>query len=491
MLMPSEILRKILMALSVVTLAFVAGQSVGNPLSVLFVIVLLLVMYFISLSKLDVINMLCVYFASDVLVHYFKRLIFVFVPSMPIYYGILSVPSLILVMTLLAWLAKQNNRRIPRGGVLLAVFVFLSVILTWLSYGAENQVPFVFKLNTTNQLCTAVLFFLGATLSFKAVKKIGVVVAWLVVISAGYGLWHLLFGPTAAEKIWANYMAGRSVLATSVWLHVNYGYQTFRPMSVFADAFSWGVFLNGALVLFFFLRVPNQNAGNVWGKVVLLSMFVSLFLTLSRSPWSGFLSTICFYYALRKGYLSSPRVLMTFLLFLLVGALIIFAHLPEDYIVKLDSDAGAVAERYVTSGTLRDRVVDWEMIHEALEKHWLIGRGLARNELAADLQESALDKARMHVSFMSLLAGTGIAGTLLFVGFFYSCISSIFRRIRLAGDEAVRSSLYWVVAFACGHIVMSFTVGPLFLNNYFFFILGLGVGSVRIHSETTSTGKMP
>lgn len=476
----NDILKKLLIGVAVVLLALWMAHSAVRPAMLPIGVAGVLLLLFISLTRVDLGAMLATYFVADVMVHFLKRAVFLVMPSLQVYYLVLAVPPLILICIGAIWFANSHNRIMPKGGYFLLLFVMLASVLSLLAYRTEGRVPITFRLMAVKELLAAMLFYIGATISLPQLLRAVRFVFWMVLLSTVYGAWHFVFGPTPVERSWANSMAGRSVGASIVWMSMNFEEQMFRPLSLFANSFQWGFFLNAAPAMLMLQHLGKRAYGGFLQTTFWLCIAGSLFLTLTRTSWLALLATIGFVLLIRFKMIKRASGVAVCLAGILVVALWIFAVLPEQQTDYATNSVGSVSGRYSEAGTLKDRAVTIDVVSEALERHWLVGAGLARTELW--VQASRLDAVRMHSSVISLLAGTGIIGGVLFCAFFFSAVSEALRRIGECQDGDSRRRLIWLLASVCGYMVVGYSVGASFMNPYFFFFLGVAVG-IRRDSE--------
>ena len=223
----------------------------------------------------------------------------------------------------------------------------------------------------------------------------------------------------------------------------------------------------------------------------LVLILAGLYAPLSRGPWVGAAVIIIVFiamgpYAIKRLTILGLFMLMTLpLLGVIPGGQKVINLLPFvgttekeniDYRVKLLDNAITVFKRYPMFGSVKYR-------EELAELEMVQGEGIV------DVVNTYLD----------VVLEDGLVGLILFIGFFWLVLLSIYKKMKTIPDKKSQSYLFGRTLIACqlGILVTVFTVSSILLIPIIYWsIAGLGIAYARIASmpdaiESSSTSGRP
>lgn len=422
------------------------------------------------------------YIVVYVLADSLKRLVVVFVPDAPqAQYVPFAFKYLLLVSIGLRGLHQRTtNRQLDTADKAMIAFLGFSVIgivaagCSWKAKVAMMPLS------------------LGPYLAFFAFREAFRERVWvertlgLVIAAAGcaaaYGLFQSWYGPSWIDTEWARVSHEFSIQAENVWRAMA-GLQMMRPYSFFADHFSYGYFLVGALIALVVVRRPVS----AWGRAAVASVFlVALGSALTRTAWvSLFLIVAC---ALSFRYLTQVRGLvwggMLASYMLLTGAL---TPLYET-VFPAQSFASASAANAFSVGTLAERREGLSAFGTALARQPIIGDAAEATgafqitaKLSGDL-ESLKSIERFDDAHNFLVDKTVKAGGLGLLAFLWFLVAVV------RGSGRTREAR-WALAAVCGLFLAGVAGSETILAGLFipWCALALGAGSETSES-CSSTG---
>lgn len=449
--------------LAYVMLRFPGGLAICSAV----VLCLLLV----SLTRFDLTNLTIAFLVSQPAIGFLKRAIFLLGPQPTrVYHAIQGVCTLLFLLMLATAIRHLTWQRLPRSGRILAAYLALA----WLTTLFVPGPPWYER---TVALLTRALpptaFYVGLAMGLGGLLRIGRVALVLVFVSVAYGLFHFAYGPSPVEEAWAAAMKDSSLQAGKLYAHIARQrflgeIPEFRVFSFYSNALDWGLFLLSSFVMILLLRTHNWvTKSTLWWGVV--GVVGGLVLTLSRSPSAGLLVMLGTLRLLRLRFMQHPWALVGLIAAgfaaVIEGGNLLIASFGD--VVLPDS---IVLKRFMTVGTLEDRVHAWELLRYAAKESWLIGRGYGQ---AWFLVNQEVDEVMVSHNFVvDLVLYVGLPGFLLFVAFYIQWLRESIDASRAVQSETTVRTIHLIVAFSVGFMSIGLFSSDRFLTYEFFMILG-------------------
>lgn len=233
-----------------------------------------------------------------------------------------------------------------------------------------------------------------------------------------------------------------------------------------------------AITLGFYLFTANLIKSKTLRLLCLLIIIAGLYAPLSRGPWIGAAVIIIIFvatgpYAMKRlAMLGLAMLLALPLLGILPGGQKIINLLPfvgttenenVDYRVKLLDNAAIVFKRYPIFGSVkyRDELAGLEMVQ---------GEGIV------DVVNSYLD----------VVLGYGLVGLILFLGFFWLVLLSIYKKMKRISDKRNQEHLIGrtLISVQIGILLTIFTVSSILLIPVIYWaVAGLGIAFAHLSSS--------
>jgi O-antigen ligase len=129
-----------------------------------------------------------------------------------------------------------------------------------------------------------------------------------------------------------------------------------------------------------------------------------------------------------------------------------------------------VARRFLTVGTLEDRVHAWDLLLLAAQESWLIGRGYGQ---AWILTHMGIDDVMgSHNFVVDLVLYVGLPGFLLLALFYARWLREALTALRSAQTTTASRTIRLLIAFSIGFLSIGFFSGDRMLTCEFFLMLG-------------------
>lgn len=448
-----------LAALAAVPAAVAAGAVAGGVGALVLAGVALVLLVLLAGGSVG--GLIAALLVAEPLAEVLKRLTFVLGEgSMAAYYGVQLLPTLLLAAALAA--ALPRLRMPPPALWLLALVAWVSLCTLLSPVGA----PWFQRLGALHQEIVPALLFLAA-LAVRDRAAIGRAAAAVCVASALYGLWQGLAGYTALDFAWAVGAAERSIQAGKVFAWMVGDSWERRIFSLFADPFTWGQALVGALVLVHLARLPRGWTALAWAAAL-----VGLVLTQSRTPWAALAVTgaawaLLALPAFRRPWLVLAAAVLGFPLTLWLGS-----AAYDLWFTGAPAADDPFLRRWLTVGTIEARLDAWTALLDVLRAHPLTGVGAGADpRYAADLP-LAPEIAAAHYAhnvLVTLALYGGAPAVLLFLAFQGSLLRLILPRGGAEGRLAA--------AFLLGSQAAGYLNAGIFLTWQYFLALGLVAGA--------------
>ncbi|MDP3818620.1 MAG: O-antigen ligase family protein [Methylotenera sp.] len=233
-----------------------------------------------------------------------------------------------------------------------------------------------------------------------------------------------------------------------------------------------------AITLGFYLFMAKSIKSRTLRTLGLLLILAGLYAPLSRGPWVGAAAIVIVFiatgpYAIKRLSMLGLAMLVSLpLLGVIPGGQKIINLLPFvgttekeniDYRVKLLDNAIIVFKRYPIFGSVkyRDELANLEMVQ---------GEGIV------DVVNSYLD----------VVLKDGIVGLILFIGFFWLVLLSIYKKMKRISDKKSQPYLFGRTLISCqiGILVTIFTVSSILLIPIIYWaVAGLGIAYARLLSS--------
>lgn len=246
-----------------------------------------------------------------------------------------------------------------------------------------------------------------------------------------------------------------------------------RAMASFGQPIVLGYVM--AITLGFYLFMANLIKSKALRLLTLLIIVAGLYAPLSRGPWIGAVVIIIVFTATgpnafkRLSLLGLAMLLTIPLLGVVPGGQKIINLLPfvgttenenVDYRVKLLDNAAIVFKRYPMFGSVKYR-------------DELAGLNMVQGEGIVDVVNSYLD----------VVLGYGLVGLILFLGFFWLILLSIYKKMKRISDKKSQQYLIGrtLISIQIGILIIIFTVSSILLIPLIYWaIAGLGIAYARL-----------
>jgi hypothetical protein len=315
---------------------------------------------------------------------------------------------------------------------------------------------------------------------------------WWGVLSALYGCWQLIFGPTIVELNWAESAGELSIGASHLanFLGVEMlGISVWRITGMQPDAFTFAMYSMTACSAAFLLK----NSGKMeTSKFLLIGtvLLIGITFSLVRTVWISFLTAVAFtLFGRRHPVLLRPSVLFVSMIALFfIGdmmAIFLYNYSFGTYSVS----ANPLIVRALSTGTLEARMGSVGTFLSILPERAFYGLGYASNSWIAGKFGFAVDLRSMvnnHNVFVELMLYVGLPGLLLFLYILYE-ISKLIAQSLKEDYRATHNSGSVISAYLIGMLATGLGNGGVFLNYYFFFFAGALAGMSRENQNQTGT----
>jgi O-antigen ligase len=431
----------------------------------------------LALSGFRLDGLVIAFLVCESLVHLLKRAIFLFGPQpQAVYFGIQVFPTVILAVLVAIAFRLRRQVRVPSSGRLLAAFFALGVVETLMSL---TSLPWVAVLATIQQqLFPILMFFVGLLVTLGNFPRIGRTMAWLAAISVIYGLIQLAGGPTALDRAWASQTYSYSIQGGKVFAYLEGASPVLRAFSYYADPLTWGLFLTACFLGAAVSRALGKISKVCWIAVVLL-VLAGLFCSLTRTSWAGFAVMAGVYLALRWRCFRRPWLAFCLVAGAFWGVVGGGEFLYQEVFLarRLPVLGNAIADRYLTVGTVEARISAFKDLKDAALQASLIGRGFGLTSTASKSLGAAetTGPTFSHNMLVELLANTGWLGIVLFVCFYVQWLREAFALLRSEG-RAARRAYRWIIGFSVGSLITGYLNGLSFMTYEFFLLLGFASG---------------
>jgi hypothetical protein len=246
----------------------------------------------------------------------------------------------------------------------------------------------------------------------------------------------------------------------------------FRGFSFYSDPLYWGLFLVSSFAMLLLLRTHNRVGKRMlWCGIAAVGG--GLVLTLSRSTSAGLLVMLGTLQLLRLRFMQRPWAL--------IGMIVVgFAGVIEggSFLIARFGDFvlpdNIVLRRFMTVGTLDDRVHAWELLRQVTAENWLIGRGYAQSWFLSDkFGNHEIDAVMVSHNFVvDLVLYVGLPGFAVFLLFYLQWLRESISASRAARTETTVRTIQLIVAFSIGFVSIGLFSGDHFMTYEFFLILG-------------------
>lgn len=450
------------------------GFNIYDPIWLCIIVFIAILALIISITRLDLTKLVCVYIVSEAASHFLKRAILLLIPSKTAYYAMLMIPSVFLILLLISASKQLLKNRLPVSAKLLALFILLSTLLT-LNSRADIYIPMTERIGEIHRYLEPMLvFFIGLLLPFTSLRSIGKTMLFLLIVSAAYGTVQFVWGPTIIDRVWAFQLWDSSIQAKKVLLYLLGIIPEFRVYSFLADPLNWGIFINAALIFCF--AHYSLSGVHIRKYVVLLIGLSGLFMTLSRSSFLFLILSLIAYFVISHKWLTRTGQI-AFIIFLLFPV----SSMLSSYI----SEAGAqspyasdksseISERFETTGTLSDRTIDLPSAGIIVRDHWGIGRGFAYKADYTLGYQDKIESMRIHNAVFNIIIASGLPGFLLFILFIWNWLKESFYSYMNSGTHE-KKAIAWMMSFVISSLIVGYFSGIIF-THFFCLIAGITAG---------------
>lgn len=470
---------KCVVAISVLLVGFTTFYI--NPALGLFISLGILL---ISLTRFELTKLTIAFIVVHSIVHFFKRMLFLFGPQpRSIYYGIQFIPTILLGITLLVALLHLYQRKIPLSGKLLLAFLGFALVNTIIS---PYNMPLMSRASALHQqIVPFLMFFLGLALPFRAIIPVGRTLALLIVISVLYGLLLFHGGPTIIEQTWATETSSYSIQSFKVWafMHGGMGIESvFRIFSIYSDPFRWGFFLLACIIANRIALQIKAVSATQWYFLLAFTLF-GMFMTMSRSPWLVLILTLLLFFVLKWSCFRRASV-MILLLGVSFALMIIVVRYALQHLVK-HFFSNPFLIRYSTVGTMIARVNSWQYFKEVILSHLFMGGGVGYGSAYMELftGDERMDSMWAHNAMVDLVYYVGLPGFLLFISFIYQWLKECFQTISRTSEEPIRRVFRVIVAFSVSSVIVSLISGLQVYTFFLFLLMGFATGYTATSSN--------
>jgi O-antigen ligase len=441
----------------------------------------------VSTTRFDPTNLIIAFVVSQPAVGFLKRAIFLMGPQPSrIYHVIQGICTLLFLLALVTSARRLSWARLPISGRILLAYLAVSWLTTLLVPGASAYERTIALL--TRALPPAA-FFVGLAIGMGGLLRVARVVLVIVLASVAYGAFHFVYGPSPVEQAWATHMRDASLQAGKLYAHIA-GHRVlgevpeFRVFSFYSNPLDWGLFLLSSMVLLALSRI-HRHLSEPAAWLGIAAAGAGLVLTLSRSPIAGLSVMIGVLLLLRVRALQRPWVLMG-----LIAAAFACVIAGSNFLIATFGDATlpdqVVARRFLTVGTLEDRVHAWKLLLLAAQESWLIGRGYGQ---AWILTHKGMDDLMgSHNFVVDLVLYVGLPGLFLLVLFYVRWLRESLTALRSTRSRVTSQTICLFTAFSIGFLSIGFFSGDRILTCEFFLMMGALSSWLARSGERTGVG---
>lgn len=388
-------------------------------------------------------------------------------------YLLFLLPFLYFFITLLIpWLLSLSVRRLSAGQWAIIAFTTLLLLNTWLT----NESNLKAKAAASALL---VLPWLMAAVAAEYPKSLPLAARTLVglgLVSALYGSWQFFFGPTAIDLNWTGASDEISIGADQIiaFLTNRYGIiNVFRPSGWQGDAFTFGLFCYTAFI-FAWLLYEQQLLRKRSFSLVAIILLAGVLICMVRTIWVGIAGTILYALLARRWpILLRPGVVIALMICGFFAANLA-TNLLYPFMWLASIIKNPLVARVLMFGTLADRVRSVEAFWQALPHLLVSGYGAAASSWItykfggmAILPRNYAE----HNVVVEQLYYSGLPGLALFFSIIYLALRQSWQKMQCGVWTQGLAAVF--AALLLGLYLTGLGNGGVFLNLYFFFILGL------------------
>ncbi len=305
-------------------------------------------------------------------------------------------------------------------------------------------------------LVPMVWFYFGQHSNPEFLAKALKVMVFLGIITSFYGMYQMLFGYPAFEKVWTANTDNYQSIAI---------YAVTRPIATFSNAEEWGRYVQLGCIIAFGLAASRTEGKYrpIW-LISAITLAVMLALTGQRSSIFGlFLGLMVLFFTGARSWGSAVGRAAALALVLGIFLFVSSSLMPDEGDLKGDNGASTILS-HTTKGTLDPaneyslgaRMDTWYMILFSKIPSNPLGNGLGESSLASTREGAQLPPVDNH--FFSIAIAAGVPASLLLLWIFWRGLRTGLRLCR----EAERGSH----EFSIARIVLAL-VASLLLNNFF------------------------
>lgn len=429
--------------------------------------------FLICISKLEYYGFIIAFLVSESMVHLFKRFIFLFgEQSQTIYYGILLIPTILFLLTIILATQRLSWSRIPKSGKILSLYLALALLTTIISPSGGSL--FIRLAAIQQRLFPFLMFYIGITVTTEEFPKIGRIMLVLAILSVVYGLAQFAMGPIIFDRIWAIHTHSYSAQANKVFNYIKGIRSEFRVFSYYADPMTWGLFLVSSFVSGIIAKQKIAISIIPWWIITSI-ILTGLFIAQTRTPFIGLLGTLFVYILIRFRVFRVPWFIFG-LSISFFAITIWFGNYIFDRFFGSFHFENPILSRYSTIGTLSSRIWAFDIFKEIIPKNWIIGNGYSFSnyymKYLSDFK-GPIQIAQSHNFFVELVLYTGLPGLMLFLCFYYQWLKESFTILNFINGTCLFSVIRWVISFSFGFTLTGYLNGTTFMDYHFFLLLGI------------------
>ncbi len=429
-----------------------------------------------------------VFFSLLAVADFLKRLVFLFPDqdSWSQYIPWLTPTFYYIFMILLPLLITRGPLPILRLPLTWPVlgYIIVAMLNTW----AAGGVSLAAKMAATVLLILPWTMMLVAAMYSQAIFSVARSLAFWGTLSAIYGLWQFVLGPTPIEINWASGVSGISIGAEHLAVFLRgeqFGAPVWRVIGLQADAFTFGFFLLVSYVSVMLLRSESKINSTQFALAIVI-IAAGIVISLVRTIWLSFIVFLLWSRIAR----TTSRAVHPLVATMVIISAFVAVEFASDQIYELREFSvtvdNPILARSMIFGTVEARQNALDIFISLLPAHWLSGLGYGISPWLTGKfgTEIALPpNFAAHNAVVEILWYTGLPGVLLFLITFYKALAVNwqFYTHGLGTDRGVRMIL---PALLIAMFVSGLGNGGVFLGYYFFFFTGILSGS-RLLSFTS------
>lgn len=395
------------------------------------------------------------------------------------------------VAILTPWIIQGGWRRLTSLHRLVFVFIAVALINTWIS----KDGTLVAKGAATGLLIAPWLMISVASSHPRAISSVSTVLVGFGVLSAIYGIFQFLFGPTAVELNWAEQTGRLSIGATHLLDSLEGEQTTFiwRITGFQPDAFTFALFMMTSIFSAWILRRRRKISSRQFLAASTL-FAAAITLSLVRTVWIASVALVGYTLLARRfRFLLKPVTLLS-----IYAAAFFLGDVASFALYRFTPLAQAVTDpalrRAVTLGTLAARKGAIEAFLNTLPDRWISGIGYAASPWITNKFggfATLPENFSSHNVMVELLWYVGLPGLVLFVAVVWRVVNHAYRGYR--ADVISHKSLSLLFGYLLAMYLTGLGNGGVFLSFYYFFFLGatMGIGTRRDDRAATDAGVSP